>query len=228
MCECTGRLENQSQGLNSLKSSDISCSGVILAGGLSTRYSGENKAFLDIGQRRIIDAIYEVFKSVFDEIIIVTNSPSDYLEWDAHIVTDIFDIRSSLTGIHTGLFYATHPFIFVTACDSPFIKKELVQLMVKNIEPNISVVIPETSKGMEALFAVYSKDCLPVMENHIKAEKCKIQRLFNKFKVKKVPEDVLRQKDPELISFFNVNTAEDLAEAKLWLKNNGGSQPYIA
>jgi molybdenum cofactor guanylyltransferase len=205
-----------------MKKSDISCSGVILAGGLNTRYSGENKAFLSIGEHRIIDAIYEVLHSLFDEIIIVTNTPSDYLKWDVNIVTDILPVRSSLTGIHTGLFYATHPFIFVTACDSPFIQKELVKTILENIESHISVVIPETSKGMEPLFAAYSKTCLPVMEKHIKEEKFKIQRMFHKFTVKKITENILREKDPELVSFFNINTADDLTRAEcLWKNKNG-------
>jgi molybdenum cofactor guanylyltransferase len=198
------------------------CSGVILAGGLSTRYSGENKAFLDIGGRRIIDVIYEVFASLFHQIIIVTNSPADYLDFNAEIVTDIFPVRSSLTGIHAGLFYATNPFVFVTACDSPFIQKELVEVVLSKIEPHISVVIPETSKGMEPLFAVYSKKCLPAMEQHIKEDKLKIQRMFHRFKVKKITESVLRKKDPELISFFNVNTADDWKRAQTMLASPCG------
>lgn len=206
--------------------SDTSCSGVILAGGLSTRFAGENKAFLSVGERRIMDAIYEVFRSSFDEIIIVTNRPSDYLEWDAKIVTDIFPVRSSLTGIHTGLFYAAHPFIFVTACDSPFIQKDLVTIMLENIEPHLSVVIPDTAKGMEPLFAVYSKTCLPVMEKHIKEEKFKIQRMFHKFKVKKIMEETLREKDPDLISFFNINTAEDLARAEMRVTSKSGEDRH--
>jgi molybdenum cofactor guanylyltransferase len=197
-----------------MEKSNPLCSGVILAGGLSTRFSGENKAFLEIGGRRIIDAIYEIFASLFNEIIIVTNSPSDYLEFNADIVTDIFPVRSSLTGIHTGLFYATNPFIFVTACDSPFIRKALVESVIDGIQPHISVVIPETLKGMEPLFAVYSKDCLTVMEQQIKEDKLKIQRMFHRFKVKKIAESELRKKDPELISFFNINTAEDWKRAQ--------------
>jgi molybdopterin-guanine dinucleotide biosynthesis protein A len=193
---------------------DSPCSGVILAGGLSTRYSGENKAFLDIGGRRIIDIIYEIFASLFQEIVIVTNSPADYLDFNALIVTDIFPVRSSLTGIHAGLFYAANPFIFVTACDSPFIRKELVSLVLSGIAPHISVVIPETSKGMEPLFAAYSKSCLPVMAQHIKKDKLKIQRMFNRLKVRKIAESAIRQKDPDLISFFNINTPKDLEMAR--------------
>jgi len=190
------------------------CSGVILAGGLSTRFSGENKAFLEIGGRRIIDAIYEVFVSLFNEIIIVTNNPVEYLEFNAEIVADVFPLRSSLTGIHTGLFYAANPFVFVTACDSPFILKALVETVVDGIEPNVSVVISETANGMEPLFAVYSKNCLPVMEQQIKEDKLKIQRMFHRFRVKKITESKLREKDPELISFFNINTREEWEKAQ--------------
>jgi len=205
-----------------MEKSDTSCSGVILAGGLSTRYAGENKAFLSIGQQRIIDVIYKVFKSIFDEIIIVTNQPVDYLEWDVNIVTDIYPVRSSLTGIHAGLFYASHPFIFVTACDLPFIQKKLVESILNLIEPRVSVVIPETSKGMEPLFAVYSNACLPTMEKHIKEDRLKIQRMFHSFNVRRVKEEILRVTDPELMSFYNVNTAEDLTRAEdLWGINNG-------
>jgi molybdopterin-guanine dinucleotide biosynthesis protein A len=197
-----------------------SCSGVILAGGLGTRYSGINKAFLDMGGRRIIDILYGIFASLFHEIIIVTNNPTEYLDFDAKIVTDIFPVRSSLTGIHTGLFYAAHPFIFVTACDSPFIRKELVELVLSRIEPHISVVIPETSSGMEPLFAAYSKNCLPVMEQHIRKDRLKIQRMFNRLKVKKIAESALRSKDPELVSFFNINTPEDWEKAHALIRSH--------
>ena len=81
----------------------ISCSGVILAGGLNTRFSGKEKALVRVGGKRIIDRILAVFNGLFEEIILVTNNPLRYIEWDVNIVTDLFPIRSSLTGIHAGL-----------------------------------------------------------------------------------------------------------------------------
>lgn len=197
--------------------SDTSCSGVILAGGLNTRYAGENKAFITIGGRRIMDAVYDVFADVFEEILIITNRPADYLEWDAFIAADIFPVRSSLTGIHTGLFHAGNPFVFVMACDTPFIRKEIIRTVVDRIEPGINVVIPETAKGMEPLCAVYSKTMLPVMERHILEKRFKIQTMFHKLKVKTIPEDALRQADPDLLSFFNINTPQDFEAARQWI-----------
>ena len=79
--------------------------GVILSGCLSTRFNGRNKAFLRVGGRRVLDRLYAIFSELFNEIILVTNDPMQFVEWDLTIVTDIFPVRSSLTGIHTGLFY---------------------------------------------------------------------------------------------------------------------------
>ncbi|HSM89181.1 MAG TPA: molybdenum cofactor guanylyltransferase [Desulfobacterales bacterium] len=195
------------------------CSGVILAGGLSTRYSGENKAFLKVGGTRILDRLFAVYTELFDEIILVTNRPSDFLAWDALIVTDIFPVRSSLTGIHAGLFYARHPFAFFSACDTPFLKKEVVETVLDSLDPGIDLVIPRTSAGFEPLCAAYSQRCLKAAEDHILQNKFKIQMALSGKRVRAIPEDVLREKDPDLRSFFNVNSPEDLARAEQFVKS---------
>jgi molybdopterin-guanine dinucleotide biosynthesis protein A len=188
--------------------------GVILAGGKNSRFSGKNKALVSIGGKRILDRIYEVFTILFDKIILVTNDPVQYLEWDFDIVTDIFPIRSSLTGIHTGLFYITTPYAFFIACDIPFIKKELIEILLDGVEPGIDIVIPETSKGVEPLCSVYSKRCFRPIEEQLEKESLKIQRVFRKVRVKKISEDILCTIDPNLVSLSNINTPDDLARAK--------------
>ncbi|MBW2338712.1 MAG: molybdenum cofactor guanylyltransferase [Deltaproteobacteria bacterium] len=135
------------------------CSGVILSGGLSTRFDGAHKAFMRVGGKRIIDRLYEVFSDLFDEIILVTNHPEQFLNLDLTIVTDIFDLRSSLTGIHAGLFYMKNPYAFFSACDTPFLNKALVEILVEQIEQKFDIIMPETAAGFEPLCAIYSKLC---------------------------------------------------------------------
>lgn len=192
----------------------IPCTGVILSGGLNTRFDGENKAFINVGGRRIIDRLLDVFSDLFDEIILVTNHPELFLQWDLTIVTDIIDLRSSLTGIHTGLFYSNNPYAFFSACDTPFLKKELVEILVKQIEQKIDIIMPETAAGFEPLCAIYSKRCLKPAEDHLKANKVKIQWAFRSNRIKNIPENQLRTVDPELRSFLNINTPEDLVRAE--------------
>ena len=200
------------------------CSGVILAGGENKRFSGKNKAFCRINGQRIIDHVHAVFRQVFDEIIIVTNSPSKYMEWDAFIVRDVFTARSSLTGIHAGLFYSSNPYAFFSACDTPFLKKELVECVVSQIDAKSHAVIPETEKGIEPLCAAYARECLPVMEKSLAAGHFKIRRIFSKNRLKKIPEARIRKADKDLVSFFNVNSPEELEIATQMAKTGNIKQ----
>ncbi len=203
--------------MNSPPAKSISdlCSGVILAGGMSTRFSGRNKAMIQIAGERILDRIYSVYSELFTEIILVTNTPTEYLDWDLTVVTDLFPVRSSLTGIHAGMFYASRPYVFVCACDAPFIRKEIVQLVVSKTGPGADAVMPETQNGLESLCATYAVSQLSNVETHVRQEKFKIQRIFRKSRIRSIPEALVRQADPEGVSFININTPEDLRRVTL-------------
>ena len=194
--------------------SKFPCTGVILSGGLATRYDGTEKALLQVGGVQILDRIFDIYSELFEEIILVTNTPEKFLEWDCLIVSDLFQIRSSLTGIHAGLFYMANPFAFISACDTPFLKKEMVETVIGKIEPQIDIVIPETAAGLEPLCAVYSKRCLNSAQHHLEQKKLKVIKAFRKSRIKTISEKVLREIDPDLQSFFNINTAEDLKRAE--------------
>ncbi|MFO7965108.1 MAG: molybdenum cofactor guanylyltransferase [Desulfobacterales bacterium] len=195
------------------------CSGVILAGGENRRFMGQNKAFCRINGKRTIDRIYPLFRSVFSDIILVTNTPSLYLEFDATIVCDILPVRSSLTGIHAGLFYADTPYAFISACDTPFLEKALVEHIVSQIEDRYDAIIPQTGAGMEPLCAVYAKKALNRIESSIHQRKLKIQSVFKKNRIKIIPEQAVRMRDNRLASFFNINTPQDLATAENMLNS---------
>ncbi|MBW1679769.1 MAG: NTP transferase domain-containing protein, partial [Deltaproteobacteria bacterium] len=62
--------------------------GVILAGGESTRM-GQNKAFIEIHGERIINRTASLFNEIFDDVLLVTNSPLDYLDLNVRVVTDL-------------------------------------------------------------------------------------------------------------------------------------------
>jgi len=208
-----GALSFVSASFNGTLSMSCSCSGVILSGGLNTRMGGQSKAFLSVGGQRILDRLYQTMGELFEEILLVTNAPLEYLSWDMMIVTDIIPVRSSLTGIHAGLFHAPADHVFVTACDMPFLKEAVVKALLRELEPKWDVIIPVTKEGHQPLCAVYSKRCIKPIEAHLEAQHPKIVDFFSKVRVKEIPEETIRQADPDLSSFFNINTPEDLAAA---------------
>ena len=182
---------------------------------------GKNKALLSIGGQTIMDRLYNTLRGFFDEVLLVTNDPLQYLSWDLTIVTDLFPIRSSLTGIHAGLFYASAPHAFITACDTPFLKTELIRVLLEELEPKQDVIMPVTGKGNEPLCAIYSKRCIKPIERQLKSKDPKIVNFFPKVRVKEIPEARLRSADPHLVSFFNINTPKDLAGSEKMLREQG-------
>lgn len=191
-----------------------SCSGVILSGGLNKRMEGKNKAFLSVGGQTILDSLCSTLRELFDEVLIVTNDPLQYLPWNFTIVKDLFTIRSSLTGIHAGLFHATASHAFITACDTPFLRSELIKVLLDELEPRWDVIMPVTEQGNQPLCAIYSRRCIKPIEQQLRSEDPKILNFFPKIKVKEIPEAQLRAADSNLISFFNINTPEDLADSR--------------
>ena len=190
------------------------CSGIILAGGLSSRFGGRNKALIEWKGRPLLAHIRQAFGDLFQEIILVTNAPGAFAAWDMTLVTDLFAERSSLTGIHAGLFYAKHPLAFVTACDTPLLQPALIRMLLEAAGNDIDVVIPKTEKGLEPLCAVYSQRCLHPITHRLRQGDYRIRSFFRKARVRHVPEPQLRRCDPDLRSFYNINTSEDLAQVR--------------
>lgn len=201
--------------------------GIILAGGENKRFDGQPKAFLPINGETIFAHIMQTFSELFADILVVTNNPVPFLEWNVRIVKDIYDKRSSLTGIHAGLFYTRTSHAFITACDTPFLHPRLIEKIIQLAQPRHDVIIPRTQAGFEPLCAAYAKRCLPMIQHQMNQDRIKIQAFFNKARLKEISEKVLREIDPELLSFFNINTREDLERASLLVKTLKGARHAV-
>jgi molybdopterin-guanine dinucleotide biosynthesis protein A len=195
------------------------CTGVILAGGKNSRLPGRKKAFQKVGNSMILETISAMFANLFKEIIIVVNEPREFADLDMSIVTDIFPSKCALAGLHAGLFYASFPYAYVTACDTPFANQSVIEYIVGQIEPGVDVIVPRTDDGLESLSAVYSKGCIPQIENNLEKNIFMIKKIFRKKKVKEIPVEQLKKIDPQMQFIFNVNTPEDLKKARLMADN---------
>ena len=185
-----------------------SITGVILSGGKSIRM-GENKAFLEIRGKRIIEHTVDVLQRMCNQVILVTNELLEYSYLDLEIAVDLIPKSGPLVGIHTGLFYSSHSYSFITACDMPFLNRKVIEYML-TIKKNYDVVIPHLNDGYHPLHALYSKRCLKCIEELISEDNLKITDFFNRVKVREVPSDEIISLDPDLRSFLNINTPKDL------------------
>jgi len=190
------------------------CTGVILAGGKNSRLPGEKKTFRRVGDDMMLTRIHSLFTKLFNEVIIVVNDPKDFIGWDMMVVTDIHPSRCALAGLHAGLFYSSNPWAYVTACDVPFANEQVIRYLVSRREPRAEVIVPCTDDGMEPLAALYSRDCIPLIENSLGKNIFMIKKFFRKKKVREIAASKLRKLDPTMRFMFNVNTPEDLESAR--------------
>ena len=194
-----------------------SVAGMILAGGLNSRMGGYNKAFLRLGNSLLLNRILATLKYNFSEILLITRDCERYSQWEFQIVNDVFEARSPLSGIHAGLLNMEADYAFCMACDTPFLKKELIEILLNEIRPSTDVIVPFSGENFQPLCAVYSKQCIGRIEEQLAQNDLRVDNLFDKVSLKKIPYDKLKKVDPQLISFFNVNTPADLRLAKQFL-----------
>jgi molybdopterin-guanine dinucleotide biosynthesis protein A len=188
----------------------VSC--IVLAGGEGRRL-GTDKAFLRIDNRVLIEEIVEKMAHIGDEVIIVTNSPQKYSYLGTRLVGDVYLGKGVLGGIYSGLRAARNDYSLVVACDMPFLNLNLLRYMIL-LSPGYDVVIPRVGGLTEPLHAIYSKDCLQPMERLLSAGGLRIIDFFPEVQVRYVEEEEIRLFDPQCLSFFNINTPEDLEKAR--------------
>jgi len=174
---------------------------------------GRDKAFIEIDGIPIIQRIYNIFKKLFNEIIIVTNQMELYSSFKAKIVSDLIINHGALGGLYTGLFFASNPNSFCVACDMPFLKESMVRYLIQQAN-GYDVIVPRTEDGLQPLHAIYSKNCLESIKNIIGMGKYKIIDFYPLVKTKIIQESEFISLDINLKlireSFLNINTPEEL------------------
>jgi len=170
---------------------------------------GQNKAFIQVEGVPIIRRIYDLFRELFQEVIIVTDQKDLFSSFDSKICSDLIPGKGALGGLYTGIFFSSFQHSFCVACDMPFIKKSLVEYLIQNID-DADVIVPRTKDGLQPLHAIYSKNCVDPIKRMIEEGKSKIIDIYNQVKVKIVEERDFLFFDPRGESFVNVNTPEEL------------------
>jgi len=203
--------------------------GVILAGGGSRRMKSD-KSLLPLYGARFIDHIYRVMHDLFEEVLIVSNSPELYADIDCRVVPDIYCAKGSLAGIHAGLVHARHERIFVVGCDMPFINPQVVRAICTGDRPE-DVVIPLLPGGHEPLHALYARSCITAIEEQLRAGRKRIVSFFPRVTVRELVAEHWQESDPEGLSFRNINTPEEYFQLRgepvglgLVAKSNGARQ----
>ena len=198
----------ESDQLKNFDPSLIGITGVILAGGKSTRY-GTNKAFAEVQGVRLIERTIRVMGSLCPRLLLVTNTPAEYAYLQLPMVEDLIKGLGPLGGIYTGLEVIDDENGLFVACDMPFLREDLLRYLV-TLRGDCDAVVPRVNWMVEPLHALYTKNCLPSLRKFIRSQELQILKFFQKIRVRYMEEEEIRKIDPDLKSFFNINRPEDL------------------
>ncbi len=181
-------------------------SGVVLAGGKSSRF-GTDKAMFHYRGKPLLEHALEILMPLCNEMLISTNKPDNYSGFDAKSVADSYQNSGPLGGIHSALTAAKNDRIAVISCDTPFIPTELFRKMASEMG-NHDLIMPVHNGFTESMCAIYSKKCLPVIEQALIAGKFRILDAIKPLNSRFFPVDKESFYTREI--FHNINYKEDL------------------
>jgi molybdenum cofactor guanylyltransferase len=190
---------------------------IILAGGKSTRL-GRNKVVEKIGNLSLLERVVSSLSVFNQELVIVISKDSSLPQLTKFpglkIVKDIYPGKGSLGGVYTGLVLSESQYNFVTGCDMPFLNLDLIRYMT-GLTGSFDAIVPKTvENALEPLHAIYSKSCISKIDLLLGKNRLSILDLFPMVKVRYVEYSEINRFDKTNLSFFNINTEDDLKTGK--------------
>ena len=185
---------------------------IILAGGKSSRL-GRDKALERICGKYLVERVLDSLSQLGDDIIVVTAAPNQLSDLNVEKVLDTYPRTGAKVGLCTGINASLSFYSLVVACDMPFLNIDLLRYLL-DLASGFDAVIPRIGDKIEPLHAVYSKNCIPILEEQIRKGKLKISDLFNEINVRYVEPGEIERYDPRHLSLFNINSEADLKRAK--------------
>jgi molybdopterin-guanine dinucleotide biosynthesis protein A len=191
----------------------------VLAGGKARRM-GTDKAILRLGGVPLIERVQARVSAVSERVVVIGGQPGLEIH-GASAVPDRYPGADALGGIATALAYAAScdgpdAWVLCVACDMPFLEPRLLAHLA-SLMPAHDVVVPRVRAGHEPLCSLYRATCLPVFEAQIATRNLRIFDVYPKVRTRVVGEAELREFDPELVSFLNLNRPDDVRAAQAML-----------
>ncbi|MBI5918433.1 MAG: molybdenum cofactor guanylyltransferase [Nitrosomonadales bacterium] len=186
------------------------CTALILAGGDSRRM-GQDKATLVLDGKSLLARVTGTMQAIFPRLIVSVRQPRVGLELPQ--VCDEVAASGPLAGLVAGLAQADTPWVFAVACDMPFVSPALV-VKLADFRAGHQAVVPLVGGHPQPLAAFYGVGALATMRNSLASGDLSLRGMLQKLDVCFVEEAELRACDPQLRSFFDLDTPQDVAAAK--------------
>ena len=186
---------------------------VIQAGGRSSRM-GTDKALVELGGQTMIEHVISRVQHLGEEVLVTTNRPKSYAFLNLPMASDEVPGAGALPGLRTALRAARGVFVVLVACDIPFVSPALLRLLIERVQ-EADVAVPVWEDRFQPLCAVYRRETvLQAVEDALAAGKKRMISFFEDVRVVEVNSAEIAHHDPDGLTFFNINTPEELQIAR--------------
>ena len=186
------------------------CTAIIMAGGDSRRM-GRDKANVVLDGQTLLQGVITTMQHLFPQVVVSVRQPRAGI--DLPQVCDEQPDGGPLAGVVPSLGKITTPWAFVAACDMPFVVPELIELLAK-YRLQHQAVVPVVHGHPQPLAAFYAASCLAPLRASLAAQQNSLRGVLKQLDVRYVDEAELLKADPQLRSFFDRDTPQDVAQAK--------------
>ncbi len=202
-------------------------SAVVVAGGVSKRF-GQDKGLIKLAEKPLILHVLDKVATLVDETIVVVNSETqknnfiEVIKEKARVVVDSTNVQTPLVGALAGFETVQNEYSLLLACDTPFLSSTIPSFLL-DICVNKTAAIPRWPNGnIEPLQAAYhAKIAAKAAKTTLEDDKLDMRSMIaNMQNVRYISTTVLRQFDPKLLTFFNINTLNDLKKAEMMMKTH--------
>ena len=182
---------------------------------------GQDKRELSVGGDTLLRRAIKIFDSVFSQTLVIVAEHSAVTNNLHHkVLADTIPDKGPVGGLFTALSHSASSWVFLAACDMPFLSASLVRRLCE-LSQNFDVSMVQLSTGLQPMQGVYSKQCRPILKRMIDNDQLELRKIFShsELKTNVVEESQIRDLDQNFLSFMNVNTPSDLEMANKLLRS---------
>jgi molybdopterin-guanine dinucleotide biosynthesis protein A len=202
-------------------------SAVIVAGGVSKRF-GRDKGLVRLSEKPLVLHVLDKVAGLVDEVVVVVNSELQkerfvgVVEGRACVVVDGASVQTPLVGALAGFENVQSKYAILLACDTPFLSLKILSFLLE-VCVNRTAAIPRWPNGnIEPLHAAYrAETAAEAARAALEEGKLDMRSMIENMRnTRYISTLVLRQFDPKLLTFLNINTLNDLREAEAMIKHH--------
>jgi molybdenum cofactor guanylyltransferase len=180
---------------------------------------GRDKANVLLGEQTLLQHVIATMQASFPQLILSVREPRPAINLIQ--VCDVSDVSGPLAGVIAALEKTQTSWVFIVACDMPFVQPEIIECLA-HYRGDYQALVAVVQGRAQPMAAFYARDILPILREHLAiGGKNSLRAVFEKLRIRYVDETELRLTDTTQRSFFDLDTPQDLEQARElnWIKN---------